>query len=76
MTSTEARTVTNLVLASAGVAVAYVVLTKPPLRRLVFRLVRVWLGGSVPAFLVAETRKAWVASAAPPAASAPDIMPL
>ena len=70
MTRAGARTVNNVVFASAGVAAAYVVLTTPPLRRLAFRLTRVWLGASVPAYLVAETRKAWVESAT----SAPDIM--
>jgi hypothetical protein len=62
VTSANARTVANVVLASAGVAVAYVVWTTPPLRRLAFRAVRVWLGASVPAYLANETRRAWVES--------------
>ena len=37
MTSANARTVANVVLISAGVAAAYVVITTPPLRRLVLR---------------------------------------
>jgi len=37
MTSATARTVANVVLASAGVAAAYVVMTRPPLRRLAIR---------------------------------------
>jgi len=50
------------VLLSAGVAVAYLVLTKPPLRRLAVRAVRLWLGASVPVFLMTQAREAWVES--------------
>ena len=45
MTRERARTVANVVLVAAGVAAAYVVLTKPPLRRLAVRGVRVALEG-------------------------------
>jgi len=62
MTSTRARTVANVVLVSAGVAAAYVVLTTPPLRRLVFRAAQIWLGASVPVYLVNQTRQAWLES--------------
>jgi len=62
MTRGTARTTANVVLAAAGLAAAYVVLTTPPLRRLAWRAARVWLGASVPAYLVAETRRAWLAS--------------
>jgi hypothetical protein len=62
MTRENARMVANVVLASAGVAAAYVVLTTPPLRRFATRAVRVWLGASVPAFLLETTRRAWVES--------------
>ena len=62
MTKENARLVANLAIASAGVAAAYVVLTTPPLRRLAFQAVRVWLGASVPVFLLEETRRAWVES--------------
>ena len=48
MTSANARTVANVVLVSAGVAAAYVVITTPPLRRLALRGARLWLGASVP----------------------------
>ena len=37
MTGATARTVANVVLISAGVAAAYVVVTTPPLRRLALR---------------------------------------
>jgi frataxin-like iron-binding protein CyaY len=62
MTSANARIVANVVLASAGVAAAYVILTTPSLRRLAVRGVQLWLGASVPGYLFNETRHAWVAS--------------
>jgi hypothetical protein len=65
MTSANARLTANLVLASAGVAAAYVVLTTPPLRRLAVRAARLWLGMAVPGYLLAQTRKAWVESGRP-----------
>ena len=62
MTSANARTAANVVLATAGVAAAYVILTTPSLRRLALRGARLWLGASVPGYLAAQTRQAWVAS--------------
>jgi len=62
MTSTNARTAANVVLASAGIAAAYFVWRTPSLRRLALQGLRLWLGASVPAYLVDETRRAWVAS--------------
>jgi hypothetical protein len=62
MTRENARTVANLVIASAGITAAYVVLTTPPLRRLAMQAARVWLGTTVPAFLVQTTRTAWMES--------------
>jgi hypothetical protein len=62
VTRDRARTVANVLIASAGVAAAYVVLTTPPLRRLAFQAVRAWLGASVPVFLLQETHRAWVES--------------
>jgi hypothetical protein len=62
MTDANAHTAANVVLVSAGVAAAYVILTKPPLRRLAFRLARLWTGASLPAYLVHEAREAWVES--------------
>ncbi len=63
LTPARARTVANVLLVSAGAAAAYVVLTNPPLRRLALRGVRIWLGASVPGYLLAEVGRAWVASA-------------
>ena len=62
MTRDAARTTANVVLASAGVAAAYVVFTTPPLRRIVVRGLRLWLGMSVPAYLAAQVARAWVES--------------
>jgi hypothetical protein len=62
VTSANARTTANVLLASAGVAAAYVILTRPPLRRLAFRMVRIWLGASVPVYLVDQARQAWLES--------------
>lgn len=63
MTDARARAVANVVLVSAGVAAAYVVMITPPLRRLAFRATRLWLGASVPLYLLEQTRRAWVESA-------------
>jgi len=65
MTSANARTVGNVVLISAGVAAAYVVITTPPLRRLVLRGIQVWLGASIPAYMTSQVREAWAQSARP-----------
>jgi len=65
MTSATARTVASVVLVSAGVAAAYVVVTTPPLRRLAVLVARRWLGASVPVFLMDQARRAWVESARP-----------
>ena len=62
MTPSGARTAANVVLASAGIAAAYVVITTPPLKRLASAAVRVWLGASVPIYLAWQIRQAWVES--------------
>jgi hypothetical protein len=62
MTSTNARTAANVVLATAGVAAAYAIWTTPSLRRLAFRGLQLWLGAGVPGYLMDQTRQAWVAS--------------
>jgi hypothetical protein len=63
MTSTTARASANVVLAMAGVAAAYVVITTPPLRRLALHATRWWLGASVSGYFLNEVRRAWVESA-------------
>ena len=62
MTRKSARVVANLIVASAGLAAAYVLVTTPPLRRVVFATARWWLGASIPVYLLTETRRAWVES--------------
>jgi hypothetical protein len=62
MRKPAARTVANVVLATAGLAAAYVAVTTPPLRRLALRASRVWLGASLPVYLLSEIRQAWVES--------------
>ena len=62
MTDENARTAANVVLVSAGLAAAYVIMTKPPLRRLAVTAVQLWLGASVPVFLMTQAREAWVES--------------
>jgi hypothetical protein len=59
-TSTTARSFANVVLVAAGAAAAYVVLSNPRGRRIARRLVRMWLGASVPVYLLAEAGRAWV----------------
>ena len=62
MTSATARTVANVVLVSAGLTAAYVIVTTPPLRRLALGGLRLWLGAGVPAYLLSEVHRAWVES--------------
>jgi len=62
VTSANARTVANVALVSAGVAAAVVVITTPSLRRLAMRGLQIWLGASVPAYLLSEIGRAWVQS--------------
>lgn len=66
MTSSAARTVANAVLVATGVAAAYVVITTPSLRRLAMGATRLYLGASIPAWLLRETGRAWVESARRP----------
>jgi len=62
VTSATARTTANVVLASAGVAAAVAIVATPPLRRLALLGLRIWLGTTVPAYLLTQTRRAWVES--------------
>ncbi len=63
MTRENARLAANVVLASAGVAAAYVVLTTPSLRRLAVAGVRLWLGATIPVYLLGQVQRAWMESA-------------
>ena len=62
MTDKSARTVANLLVASAGAAAAYMVVSRPPVRRALFAAMRLWLGAGIPLYLLAETHRAWVES--------------
>jgi hypothetical protein len=59
MTTESARAASTAILVSAGVVAAYVVLTTPPLRRLAFVGLRLWLGASVPVYLFSQVERAW-----------------
>ncbi|MCC7417390.1 MAG: hypothetical protein IT176_09640 [Acidobacteria bacterium] len=63
MTDATAGIAADLVLASTAAAVAYAIVRTPPLRRLAGLGVRLWLGGSVSAFLLGAVRDAWAESA-------------
>ena len=63
MTEARAQTIANVVLVSAGIAAAAVVLKTPPLRRFAMRALRIWLGGSVPSYVLSTAHRAWVESA-------------
>lgn len=65
MEPARARAIANFVLVSAAVAAGSVVLVNPPLRRLAMRGLRLWLGASVPGYLLAQAGRAWRESAAP-----------
>jgi hypothetical protein len=55
-----------VVLASAGVAAAYVIFTTPPLRRVLLAAATRWLGTDPAAYLIGQVRGAWAASAPSP----------
>jgi len=59
MTDATARTVANVIVATVGLATAYVIVTTPPLRRAAVRAARWWLGASLPVFALMEMRRAW-----------------
>jgi len=63
MTQASARVAANVLLASAGAAAAYMIVTTPALRRLAMRAVSIWLGASIPAYLMSQTTGAWHESA-------------
>jgi hypothetical protein len=62
VTDANARATANALLWSAGAAAAYIVLTRPRLRRVALQALTLWLGASVPAYLLNEARVAWVES--------------
>jgi hypothetical protein len=63
VTQMQARRIANAILASAGVAAAVVVVTRPRLRRLALEAGRRWLGGhNVAGYLIGEAQSAWAES--------------
>jgi hypothetical protein len=59
----QARRIANVILASAGVAAAVVVFTRPRLRRLALEAGRQWLGRrDVGSYLIGEAQRAWTES--------------
>jgi hypothetical protein len=66
VTQSAARSIANAVLLTAGAAAAYVVITTPSLRRLAIGATRLWLGTSIPAYLLHETGRAWAQSSNSP----------
>lgn len=65
MTDDTARRVANTVMGLAAVGAAYVVLSRPPLRRMAWRLALTALTGTLPAWVNHEVRHAWAESARP-----------
>ena len=62
MTEESARKVANVILGAAALGAAYLVVTTPPLRKLVWRLTRTALTGTIPAWFGKEVHQAWVDS--------------
>jgi hypothetical protein len=62
MTRDTAETVANVTIGAAVIALAYVVVKTPPLRRLAAGLAFTALTGAVPAWFSRELREAWAHS--------------
>jgi hypothetical protein len=65
MTEESARTVANVILGAAAVGAAYMIASKPPLRRLAWRLAVTAVTGMLPAWFANEVRQAWIESGRP-----------
>jgi hypothetical protein len=62
MTEAQARTTANVLIATAAVGVAVVVLRSPSLRRMVWRLAKQYASGPLAAYAATTVRQAWDAS--------------
>lgn len=62
MTDDTARKVANAAMGLAALGAAYVILSRPPLRRLALRLALTALTGALPGWLNQEVRQAWAHS--------------
>ena len=65
MTEDQARTAANVVMATAALGAAVIILRSPSLRNLAWRLVKQYAGGPLPAIAATAVREAWDASAPP-----------
>lgn len=59
MREETARTIANVILATAAIGAAVVVLRTPPLRRLAFGLMRTAITTGLPLWLSREVKEAW-----------------
>jgi hypothetical protein len=59
MREETARTVANVILGTAALGAAVVILRVPTLRRLAFGLLRTAVVTGIPAWITQETRRAW-----------------
>jgi hypothetical protein len=62
MTEESARKIANGMLAAAVLGAAYVVVTRPALRRVAWQLAKASLTGALPAWFAKEVREAWIES--------------
>lgn len=62
MTEDTARRVANTVMGVAAIGAAYVVLSRPALRRLAWTLALTVLTGTLPAWFTGEVRRGWADS--------------
>ena len=70
MTQQHADRAATVVLGVAAAAAAYYVMKTPALRRMAWGLLRTAVGTTGPAWLMAETRRGWDASATRPGSAA------
>lgn len=62
MTEDTTRTVANAVMSLAVIGAAYLIVSRPPLRRLAWRLALTGLTVTLPSWLNQEVRQAWADS--------------
>ena len=62
MTENTARTVANVVIGTAAITAAVIILRTPSLRRLAFGLARTAIITGIPAWLSREVHQAWTVS--------------
>lgn len=63
MTPERARTVANLIVGAGVLAIGFVILRNPRLRRVAWSLAKTAVTTTVPVYLANEVRTAWKASA-------------